>query len=259
MSVRRFSLLLAAAAVLAIGVAPLQMSARAAERAVPVVVELFTSQGCNSCPPADTYLGELAKRPGVLALSLHVDYWDYIGWKDPFAQHAFTLRQREYSHALAQRYVYTPQMVINGRAQGVGSERAEIEKLISAAAKPASPETRPTIRIEGDSVRIAGGQEEAGRLPAAVWLVLFDAEHWTPVARGENAGQKLGEYNVVREWRQLGLYDGKPAAFKTGLDPATSGRSGCAVLLQSRAPKTAEGDSTLGPILAAAVIDPSPK
>src|SRR5277367_5521376 len=97
----------------------------------PVVVELFTSQGCNSCPPADAYLGELAKRPDVLALSLHVDYWDYIGWRDPFAQHAFTLRQRDYSHALSERYVYTPQMVINGQLQGVGSQRGDIERLIT--------------------------------------------------------------------------------------------------------------------------------
>src|SRR5690242_20233995 len=119
-------------------------AAMAGERAVPVVVELFTSQGCNSCPPADAYLGELAKRPDVLALSLHVDYWDYIGWKDPFAHHAFTLRQREYSRALSQRYVYTPQMVINGDLQGVGSERRTIEALIARAEKEQkAPASRP--------------------------------------------------------------------------------------------------------------------
>src|SRR3954454_10513973 len=94
------------AAVLLFGI----VVAHAEER--PVVVELFTSQGCNSCPPADAYLGELAARSDVLALGLHVDYWDYIGWKDPFAQRAYTERQRHYSRALNQRFVYTPQMVI---------------------------------------------------------------------------------------------------------------------------------------------------
>ncbi|HLJ64950.1 MAG TPA: DUF1223 domain-containing protein, partial [Stellaceae bacterium] len=103
----------------------------------PVVVELFTSQGCNSCPPADAYLGELAARPDVLALSFHVDYWDYIGWTDPYSSKQATQRQRAYSHQMALRYIYTPQMVVNGTSEGVGSERQTIERLItSAAARP---------------------------------------------------------------------------------------------------------------------------
>src|SRR4051812_29577801 len=117
------------AAVLLFGIA----AAHAEER--PVVVELFTSQGCNSCPPADAFLGELSRRPDVLALGLHVDYWDYIGWKDPFAQRAHTDRQRSYSRTLNQRFVYTPQMVIDGTLQGVGSETATINKLIDKARK----------------------------------------------------------------------------------------------------------------------------
>src|SRR4051812_38711022 len=145
--------------------------AAAGERAVPVVVELFTSQGCNSCPPADAFLAELAKRPDVLALSLHVDYWDYIGWKDPFAQHAFTVRQRDYSRALSQRYVYTPQMVINGELQGVGSERRTIEALIARAAKEqkTASENRPSIRYVGNEVRIEGGADTR----ATIWLAVF--------------------------------------------------------------------------------------
>src|SRR5215469_8529565 len=97
-------------------------AAWADERAAPVVVELFTSQGCNSCPPADAYLGELARRPELLTLGFHVDYWNYIGWTDPFARHWATQRQRGYMQSLNQRYVYTPQMVVNGASQGVGSE-----------------------------------------------------------------------------------------------------------------------------------------
>jgi len=238
-----------AVGVAAVGAASLR-TAGAAERVVPVVVELFTSQGCNSCPPADAYLGELAKRPDVLALSLHVDYWDYIGWRDPFAQHAFTLRQRDYSHALSERYVYTPQMVINGQLQGVGSERGNIERLITkAAAQAADALSRPTIQITGGDVRIEGG----ARAPAIVWLVVFDGEQWTTVERGENAGHRLGEYNVVREWRDLGRYDGTPVTLKVDIDPATSGKSGCAILVQG---KTRDG---LGPILAAYSIEPSVK
>ncbi len=229
----------------------------AGQRTVPVVVELFTSQGCNSCPPADAYLGELAKRPDVLALSLHVDYWDYIGWKDPFAQHAFTLRQREYSQALGQRYVYTPQMVINGRLQGVGSERGEIEKLIVSAAKDSAAASRPAISLTGDEVHVGEAQAN-GALSAVVWLAVYDAQSWTAVQRGENAGRRLGDTNVVRVWRELGRYTGKPASFKLDLDTASSGQSGYsgkpgyAVLIQRQT------SSGLGPILAAAAIDPPP-
>lgn len=250
MNLRRVALTAVLAAAAVIG-----GPACAAERAVPVVIELFTSQGCNSCPPADAYLGELAKRPGVLALSLHVDYWDYIGWKDPFAQHAFTLRQRDYSHALAQRYVYTPQMVINGELQGVGSERSDIERLIAKAnAQAAAAVARPTIRLTGSDVRIEGG----GKMSASVWLAVFDGEQWTAVERGENAGHRLGQYNVVREWRELGRYDGTPVTLKTDLDMAAYAGSGCAILLQRRTHE-GQGAMGLGPIVAAYAIDPPAK
>lgn len=213
---------------------------------MPLVVELFTSQGCDSCPPADTYLSELAKRPDVLALSMHVDYWDYIGWKDPFAQHAFTMRQRAYSRALAQRYVYTPQMVINGELQGVGSERDTIETLLARAAKESKPAKAPVIRYQENEVRIEGGPSA----PATVWLAVFDAWHATPVVRGENAGRNLGNSNVVREWRELGRYTGKPMKIALDLDDLAVGKQGCAVLLQN---DTAAGP---GPIVGAYVMDP---
>jgi len=106
------------------------LPARAAEAPL-VVVELFTSQGCSSCPPADSYLGELARRPDVLALAFHVDYWNYIGWTDPFASKLASQRQREYAKHLNLRYVYTPQMVVNGASEGVGSERGVISMLIT--------------------------------------------------------------------------------------------------------------------------------
>jgi hypothetical protein len=223
----------------------------AGERAGPVVVELFTSQGCNSCPPADAYLGELAKRPDILALSWHVDYWDYIGWKDPFAQHAFTVRQHAYSRSLAERYVYTPQMVINGHLQGIGSERADIERLIGEAK---TEQTRaaargPRLSLVGDGVHIEGGPVT----PSNVWIAIFDPQHSTAVEQGENAGQRLGEYNVVREWTQIGKYDGKPVTLKLGVDMDEYEKSGCAIVVQQQTP------AGPGPILAAYAIDPPMK
>ena len=212
----------------------------------PVVVELFTSEGCNSCPPADAYLGELAKRPGVLALSWHIDYWDYIGWKDPFAQHEFTLRQRAYEHALAQPYIYTPQMVINGHLQGIGSERDEIERLIAEARQEQAAQAAgaPRVTVHGDEVHVEGGANQ----PSVVWAAWFDTQHWTPVAQGENAGRRLGEFNVVRKWSQLGRYNGKPVTLKLGM--AADDKSGCAIVVQRQ---TSTGP---GPIVAATAIAP---
>lgn len=222
--------------------------AGAGERTNPIVVELFTSQGCSSCPPADAYLGDLAKRSDVLALAWHVDYWDYIGWKDPFAQPAFTARQRDYQRVLMQRYIYTPQMVVDGRLQGIGSERATIDRLITQAARQHGMNTggRPSLRLEGDTLTITGARLDT---PAVVWLALFEPEHQTRVARGENAGRSLGNYNIVREMRVLGRYAGETATLPLRLD-ATAADKGCAIVVQS---ETANGP---GPILASLAIDP---
>jgi len=224
--------------------------APAAERTNPIVVELFTSQGCSSCPPADAFLGELTKRRDVLALAWHVDYWDYIGWKDPFAQPAFTARQRDYGRALAQRYVYTPQMVVDGRLQGVGSERPAIDRLIAQAARQhgLNGASRPSLRLDGGAVRIEGGMFEASS-PAVVWLALFEPESSTRVARGENAGRSLGNYNIVRELRVLGRYSGEATSLPLGLDASAAGK-GRAIVVQRETP------AGPGPILASLAIDP---
>lgn len=186
---------------------------------MPVIVELFTSQGCNSCPPADAFLGELAGRPDVVALALHVDYWDYIGWKDPFAKRMYTERQRDYARSLWQRFVYTPQMVVDGRYQDVGSDRHAINKLIERA--HVDKAKQPLVQI----VRVDEPQAEGSasgppakvrvesigfRGTASVWLALYDREHHTEVPRGENAGRRLVDYNVVREFRRIGTFDGRP-------------------------------------------------
>jgi hypothetical protein len=217
----------------------------AAELQPRVVVELFTSQGCSSCPPADAYLGQLAQRPDVLALSLHVDYWNYIGWNDPFAVPFATKRQRAYADRLNLRYIYTPQMVVNGTTEGVGSERSTMGELIKAAEQDKTP--RPAITLTRGSdgnfaIHIAGGPAPA---PATVEIVGFDREHSTPVLRGENEGRTLKDYQVARTWSQIGTWRGAALDLTYPADKVV-GNGGVAVLLQQ--------DGGHGRIVGAAVL-----
>lgn len=195
----------------------------------PTVVELFTSQGCSSCPPADAFLGQLAGRPDVVALGFHVDYWDYIGWKDPFASPEFTRRQRDYAETLGQRYVYTPQMVVDGMSHATGSRVGDVERLI--AARRQAPKV--PVRLVGQPGRMLnvsiGSAEAAG--PADVWFVTFQLSHSTDVARGENGGRRLTNYNIVRSVRRLGGWDGSAMAFTVALGEVRE--DGCAVLVQA--------------------------
>jgi hypothetical protein len=208
----------------------------------PVVVELFTSQGCNSCPPADEFLGDLAARDDVIALSLHVDYWDYIGWSDPYAQAAFTERQITYKHALRNRFVYTPQMVIDGRLEAVGSRQGEVLRAIEQAKQ--QPKSAP-VSLQPDRVEIGVGQAPPGG--AGVWLAIYDDNVETAVARGENAGRKLKNYHVVREWLRIGTWQGEKMVIPLDMDESlTAGREGCAILVQ---------EQPGGPILGAAGLD----
>ena len=199
----------------------------------PVVVELFTSQGCSTCPPADTYLGELASRPGILALAFHVDYWNYIGWTDPYASKASTDRQRGYAKQLGLRYVYTPQMVINGTMEGVGSARESIAQLIAAAAADKNPHVGVSV-TRGPAgqilVHVDGGQSAE---PATIWLVGFDREHTTQVLHGENEGHFLRDYNVVRSLQEIGSWTGDALDFALPENAAT-GDGGVGVLVQLR-------------------------
>lgn len=217
------------ALLLALAVA-LPTAAGAAETKPLTVVELFTSQGCSSCPPADRYLGELAKRPDVLALSEHVDYWDYIGWKDVFASPDITARQRVYARKMGLRYVYTPQMVVQGRSHATGSDRDTIERLIREAA--AAPRQPVEIETGGGGVTVVVPEGET-RERATVWLAVFDRAHDVEIRRGENAGRTITYHNVVREMRRLGEWSGE--AVRLSVDAAemtTGGYDGCAVLLQ---------------------------
>jgi hypothetical protein len=178
--------------------------AQCGESRAPVVVELFTSQGCNSCPPADAYLGELAKRGDVLPLAFHVDYWDYIGWKDPFAQRQWTDRQRAYSRSLGLRTIYTPQVVVQGSIDAVGSDRRAVAQAIAKAKAGAAFDL--AARRSGDGIVLS--LAEAAGVVGEVWIVGYDPKHETRVLRGENAGKTLTEFNIVRGLRRAGLWNG---------------------------------------------------
>lgn len=164
-------------------------SARAATP--PTVLELFTSQGCSSCPPADALLGELSGQPGIIALAWHVDYWNSLGWRDPYARHDWTLRQQSYAHHLNDE-VYTPALVVNGATMVVGSNRAAVRSAIAGAAPPTVGVTlrRTPAGIEA---------EVSGAGPGMTGLlVTYDPQHATAVKAGENQGRELIEYRVVR-------------------------------------------------------------
>jgi hypothetical protein len=213
--------------------------------AAQVVVELFTSQGCSSCPPADELLTELADQPGVVALSLHVDYWDYIGWKDIYASPQYTARQQRYADALNLRYVYTPQIVVDGRTNVVGSHHAEVRSAIEAAAKRDRPIEISFVMENGGKVIIPEGH--APNEGATVWLAIYDREHLTEVKRGENAGRKLRNANVVRSFERLGTWTGARLEIPLDLtDARARGRDGCAVIVQQ---------GRAGPVLAAAAMN----
>ena len=217
----------------------------AADDAAPVLVELFTSQGCSSCPPADALAGRLAARDDVVMLSFHVNYWDYIGWKDPFASEATTRRQYAYATALGERNVYTPQMVIAGDKPVVGSDERAVMRAIAKAARAAAPTLRIAIVRDGDGIRVSLGEGPAPQLAAEVMLVRYDNRRETVVARGENAGRTIINHHVVRDFQVIGEWDGRASEITIDGEAlgADHGRDGCAVVVQARGQ---------GPVLAAA-------
>lgn len=204
----------------------------AAERA-PVLVELFTSEGCSSCPPADAYLGELAKRPGVIALSFHVDYWNRLGWTDPFSSAAATARQKGYAESLKQSYVYTPEMVVDGRVHEAGSRREKMEALIDAArANAVFPIvlTRKPDGVVEAALPAAGG----ATTDATVWMVLYDRSQTVAVKNGENGGRTITHANVVREIRRVGGWNGQAVSLALPIDAAAAReRAGAAIIVQA--------------------------
>ncbi|MEM6946343.1 MAG: DUF1223 domain-containing protein [Pseudomonadota bacterium] len=170
----------------------------------PVLVELFTSQGCSSCPPADRLLGELTERDGVLALSFHVDYWDYLGWRDTFADSRYTKRQIDYRDAWGARVVYTPQMVVGGQEGVVGSRSGEVKNAVEKMAAAAKPGRIEIQRKDGGLIAKLADLEPSSEVHIAV----FDREAAVAIARGENAGREITYHNVVRDFIRIGTAAG---------------------------------------------------
>ena len=211
------------------------------------VVELFTSQGCSSCPPADALAGQLLKHKNIVVLSLPVDYWDYLGWKDTFAKHQFTERQRLYSVARGDGQVYTPQVVVNGLQHAVGSEEDSIQAAI-ASTKAALHGKRVPLKLTEDAngMTIEIGEAPAGLSSSQANIVLADFRSSADVSihRGENGGHTVTYYNVVKELKPIGNWSGKAMTIHLNKsDIGEGGSDGCAVFLQ-------QGQS--GAILAAA-------
>ena len=207
------------------------------------VVELFTSQGCSSCPPADALLGRLAKEKGILALSFHVDYWDYIGWRDPYAQATYTKRQKHYAENFRKSFVYTPQMVVHGVSETMGSDESRVRALVAKAEQAPDVPIKLKRREDGSlDVTISSSAQPAH---AAVWLAIFDSAHKTSVKRGENRGRVVENFNVVRHFEKIGEWRGDRVrlVIPAAVLKARKG-DGCAVFLQS---------AMKGPILGAAV------
>lgn len=213
------------------------------------VLELFTSQGCSSCPPADKLLGQLAERKDVLALSLPVDYWDYLGWKDTLANHDFSERQKEYATARGDGDVFTPQMVINGSERFVGSDKAAIEAALIGVAKPLPVAVDLASRTDATTVNVgAAGANTPHK--GTIWLVMYERAVTVPIVRGENSGKTITYTNVVRKMRPIAMWKGEALSIDLPRSEVTQAKvTRCAVLLQ------AETDAGLpGAILGASAI-----
>ena len=235
----------------ALGLAGLARSTRTSQaqsRAMgPIVLELFTSQGCSSCPPADRLLGELAMEPDVLALAYHVDYWNYIGWEDPFSSEAMSARQHGYGRAMRLSSIYTPQLVIDGEVDVVGSRRGQVMAELEAR-RGADPATGVMVSLERDGAEFVltlspwGDGSMAG---ADLILVGSDERHVTEVPRGENRGRTLEDFAVVRFYAPLGAWDGKAMQFRIPGSAAKVPSDRLSVLVQAAGQGRVYGAGTL--------------
>lgn len=197
-----------------------------------VVVELYTSQGCSSCPPADEILAAMAADPSIIALALHVDYWDYLGWKDKFASPQFTERQKAYARAAGDRMIYTPQMVVGGVERIVGSRPAEIIEAVRAhSALPVT--VRLTARRDGDRLHIRAEAITPQDRPLRIDLVRYMPSEEVAIERGENAGLTMTYRNIVTAWEHIADWTGAEAL---ELDVPLGGGAPAVVLVQGEGP-----------------------
>ena len=215
------------------------------------VIELFTSQGCSSCPPADKLAGELARNPSLIDLSLPVDYWDYLGWKDTLALPGHTNRQRAYSKARGDREVYTPQVVVNGVKHVLGSDKTAIENAVAQTRnEPGALSLPVSLSIAGDQISVTVPAAKTGAGKGEVWLCPITRNAEVTIGRGENSGHTITYHNVVRRWVKLGEWTGKAETLSFPLgDLKRDGVDTVAVLVQSG------GREKPGAMLGAAVAD----
>lgn len=226
-------------AVLAMCLSMLPVAGRA--QTMPVVLELFTSQGCSSCPPADALLAELAGEPNVIALALHVDYWDYLGWADTFGQPAFTKRQRGYAKRARERMIYTPQMIVQGEDRLVGSDAEAIVARIAAHQAQTPTVTLEIARGEG-MLQIALAPVATPVGAADVYVARFIPRHAVSIEGGENSGHEIDYVNIVTDWSTVARWDGTSTLT---LSVGLVGSEPVAVIVQRE---------RLGPVLTAAQL-----
>lgn len=213
------------------------------------VVELFTSQGCSSCPAADKLLGELAKDPSIVAMSLSIDYWDYLGWKDTLALPGHSLRQRAYARSRGDRKVYTPQVVVNGSVHVLGSDKAAIERAIEQTRHNTNTLAVPIkASLNAGLLTISVAEGKTGSGSGEVWLCAMSRSVPVLVERGENRGRTITYHNVARRWRKLGDWNGRPISWTVAIkDLNTEGADSAAVILQDGS------NEKPGPMLGAAL------
>ncbi|PZR00972.1 MAG: DUF1223 domain-containing protein [Cereibacter sphaeroides] len=207
-----------------------------------IVVELFTSQGCSACPPADDFFADLAKDPDVIPLALHVDYWDYIGWEDKFGDPQFTARQKAYARAAGSRMIYTPQLIVGGQDRVEGNKPAEVEALIRRHLATGRAVSLTAMR-KGDKVMITAEAKSAFSTPVRVELVRYRPEETVLIESGENEGKTITYSNIVTSWQPLGDWSG---AAPLTIEAPAPGDDKAVVIVQSQGPAA---------ILAAARVD----
>lgn len=203
----------------ALGVCAIIAIIRPAHADPRAVVELFTSQGCSSCPPADKIIGELAKDPNVIALSMPIDYWDYLGWKDTLADSRFSARQKAYSHMRGDRDVYTPQVIVNGSAKVIGSDRAGIETAIKDTATEGVMSVPVTMSLSGKQINVSVAASSAPRVRhGEVWICSISKAVPISIGRGENRGREITYHNVVRNLLKVGDWNGSPGSWTVPIE-----------------------------------------
>ena len=203
-----------------------------AQGASGVVVELYTSQGCSSSPPADAYLKKLAAEPGIIALALHVDYWDYIGWADDFASPDYTARQKTYAHAMSSNSIFTPQMIVAGVDSAEGTDASQVEGAVRRHMAAADMVALQLMR-QGQTLTIHATANASIGQPLRVQLVRYNPSETREIKHGENAGRVIEYTNIVTSWQQLGIWSGDGDLQMTAQVP---GNDKVVVILQGAGP-----------------------